>query len=110
MSFVGQKEAEIADHRSNGGGGTNDFVKDVCSCNRSLIVSKMLRELERASVCNTERTENSHSVDWQAPRISKVMHIIERVLASILTEVDLRGRRRKKSCRSQCRRTVIDAN
>lgn len=85
MSFVGQKEAELAVHRSNGGVGTNDFVKDVCSCNRSLmyIVFKILRELERASVCNTERTENSHSVDWQTPRISKVMHIIERVLASI---------------------------
>lgn len=56
LSFVGQKEAELADHHSNGGVGTNDFVKDVCSCNRSLmcIVSKMLRELERASVFNRE--------------------------------------------------------
>lgn len=51
----------------NGGVGPNVFVRDICSCDTSLmcIVSKMLRELERASVCNTERTEDSHSVEWQ---------------------------------------------
>lgn len=57
----------------NGGVGPNVFVRDICSCDTSLtcIVSKMLRELERASVCNTERTEDSHSVEWQVRRISK---------------------------------------
>lgn len=107
LSFVGQKEAELADHHSNGGVGTNDFVKDVCSCNKSLmcIVSKMLRKLERASVCNRENRKFPQ-YGLGIPRISKVMHIIERVLVSISTEVGLRGLRRKKLYRPQCRRTV----